>query len=382
MEECNGTREVEPNNGFWGHEPVSYGVIHCGETVCGSLIQANPDNPVFDTDWFRLDLLADSDVDFTLLTSQFHARLIMLDYYRNPVANRSISGYCVQSTLSVPCLEAGIYYVFLDHSGFLPLLDSAEYSLTVNCTPCDFPDPYEPCQPPHACNQLWSAGPSEVDVLGVNHLRTEKFGSAGLITAIDFRGILAVQNPGWGACTESPVPLQITFYDRYMNVADSWLWNATGTVVTPSTCYGSFTAVDYRFTLPTSLYLPRGFVSIQGMAGPGCWFLWMSGNGVDGVSSLHLDGVADPPQAYDLNYCLHIAQPCATPPVLAISMDGVDVSLIWSPVALANGYNVYSAASSTSPWILLGTTTQTSFTHVNAISYGMQLYYVTALCYP
>lgn len=383
MDVCSGTQESEPNNGFPGHEPPSWDTIHCGETVCGSVYDNADYQTPYDIDWYRLDLLADSEVDIHMQTTEFYGRIQLLDYYHNPVIPVTAApSTCYQLNVGSACLEAGVYYVVVSHNGILPPLTVADYRLTVTCTPCDYGDPYEPCQLPHACNQLWSAGASEVDVLGVNHLRTEKFGSAGLITAIDFRGMHGVQNPGWTSCTPSSVLLRITFYDRYFNVADSWDWSATGNAVTPSNCYGAFTAVNYSFTLPTPLYLPSGYVSIQGLTDPGCWFLWMSGNGVDGTSSLHLDGVADPPQAYDLNYCLHIAQPCATPPVLAISMTGVDATLIWPVVPGAHGYKVYSAASSSSPWILLGTTTQTNFTHVNAIAYGMQLYYVTALCYP
>jgi hypothetical protein len=382
LDVCTGTLEQEPNNGPY-YLPASEGVIHCGEQICGSVYRMLDANPIHDEDWFRLDLLAHSEVDIILETGGFSAQLELVDLFGQVGIVGGSVDECSSLSLTTPCLEAGTYYVVVRTNWVLPLLTTAEYRLRVDCRLCDWSDSYEPCQFPAPCNTSWTAGTSEVDANGLNYLRKEKFGSAGLITAIDFRGIPAYYNGStWGTCNQSPMPLEISFYDRYGVLADQWTWAAVGTPSIPLNCYNGFPAFDYHFVLPTPLYLLSGYITIQGLTDNTCWFLWLSSNQGDGVSYIDVDGITYAPVAYDLNYCLSIAQPCATPPVAVISMTGVDATLFWAPVPGAYGYAVYSATSSSSPWTLLGTTSLTAFTHTNAISYGMQIYHVRALCYP
>ena len=62
-------------------------------------------------------------------------------------------------------------------------------------------------------------------------------------------------------------------------------------------------------------------------------------------------------------------------PQVVITPSGSNIVLTWDPVEEAASYNVYTSNSPEDPWSFLDATTDTSYTHVNAITSNTKLFY-------
>ncbi len=151
-------------------------------------------------------------------------------------------------------------------------------------------------QLPHNTTDSWSFGTSEVEAgftVAENYWGLEDFS----ITGIRFWGFSLV-NP-WASCsTENPMTFEFTFYEDDSNSIGSIVsqFTATPTMTQTDSLYAGFICYEFEITFPNVVFLPEGWISIQGQtADPNCWFLWASSPTGDGdsyqyVSSWELTG--------------------------------------------------------------------------------------------
>lgn len=154
----------------------------------------------------------------------------------------------------------------------------------------------------------WSAGVSDVAFSSGALLRYDNFeGITEDIEGIHFWAISAY-NPGsgWSECLENPRDLQIKFYQDNAGAPGTAVATFDVTVSGTATgfLFSGFTLFEYRVDLTSPVSLTDGWLSIQGTDGPTCWFLWMSGYGLDGLHYLQ-EGAAAPALAEgDMSFCL------------------------------------------------------------------------------
>ena len=154
---------------------------------------------------------------------------------------------------------------------------------------------------------LWYLGASEV---GTVWRRYENFvlpAGTGPITSLRWWGVQArmVEGRRWYNCSEPDPTFRVTFYtDEGGLPGDAYRWytvlaeaTATGDIYPP------FDLQEYTATLPAPCALSAGWVSIEGMGDPDCWFLW--GNSTDGdhMSSVGHAGALGP-HSRDLCLCV------------------------------------------------------------------------------
>jgi len=375
--ECVGTAEVEPNDGPNG-DPIVYGAIACGETVCGTTF-TDSGAGTRDTDWYELILFEDDILTVDLDVEEFDGLLFVIAADAATILySADNAGYCADEQIVTDCLQAGTYYLWAGPNAFAGVDGGANYGLTVACEPCVWVDPHDACQLPDGSDDAWTAGTSEVDIQSTNYLRAEQFGAAGLITAIDWTGLdLACC---WSECDEDPTPFEIIFYDLSLTPVATFNADITGV---PSILYaGAYQGKDYHYDLTTPVYLTAGYVSIQGGGSVDCTFLWMSSvvDGADGVSLLNTDGAGWVTDAFDLNYCLTFEAVCDAPANVAISVSGGNAHLTWDAVPGATMYHVYYALNGYGTYVWLGDSATNSYDDLGATAAGRRNYKVTADC--
>ncbi len=205
-------------------------------------------------------------------------------------------------------LSAGYdYYIVIDGYGG----GEGNYDLTIR--EGEAPPPPLECpantlfgQPVHMPNDGWSAGTSE-DSLGL--LRYESFsGVTGEICDIHFWGLPIVLSGDWVPCNEDPMPFEIKFYQDSAGMPGAEV--CTYVLMLNKQATGLFYHSTYQFplyywsaTLDPCCAITDGWVSIQGMGDPDCWFLWMSSGTGDGSSLFDNNGVWES-YAYDNSLCL------------------------------------------------------------------------------
>lgn len=101
----------------------------------------------------------------------------------------------------------------------------------------------------------------------------------GDVTAIDFWGLNAWFDPyyGWTNCSEDPMTFDINYYDDNAGVPGSVIAGETVALSGTDTgwIYSIFSVYHYSHTLITPwVGMPQGYVAVQGVGSPGCWFLW------------------------------------------------------------------------------------------------------------
>jgi len=150
---CNGTAEVEPNEG-WNDDNASYNEITCGETMCGSTWATGG---IRDLDWYHFthtggDLQVDTQIgafDCVLFLTDF-------DTAGGIIASADNEVMCVAETMFVPALAAGEYYIVIAHTDFEGVDTDQDYALTLTC----FGDPCEGHEP-IACDGTSETEPNE-----------------------------------------------------------------------------------------------------------------------------------------------------------------------------------------------------------------------------
>lgn len=385
IDECTGTPEVEPNDGS-GDPPV-FGAVVCGETICGTT--STQGDTLRDIDIFELILTEDASVEVNADVEEFDAILQVISATcGDVVAGVDDFGFCEDETLTTDCLAAGTYYVLIAHNAFAGVDVPANYSLTVNCTPCTFvPPAFQACQDVSPIDGDWIFGVSEIDTDGLGSYlsRYDRFGGVeGSITAVDFVGLSLFNDGfGWSVCAEDPTPFQITFYEAGACGPGAFVaaFDAELTGVPTGDIYaGVYESLAFHFDLPTALPLTDGYIGIIGGGSPDCWFLWASSDTGADAESLLEDGLALTTEAFDLNYCLTFAAGCDAPNDVSISISGGNAVLNWTAVPGASSYNVYYALDGYGSYSYLATSLTNSATDSGATAAGRRNYKIVAVC--
>ena len=375
---CVGTDENEAaGNDGPNEDPVLFGSVACGQTICGTT--ATFGDTLRDLDWFELVLANDAIVTANLDVESFNGILFLVaGDGATLLASADLAGYCADEVLVSECLQAGTYYIVAGTNAFTGVDTPAPYGLTVTCEACTWVDPYGTCQVAALDGEDWTLATSELDVVGTNYLRAERFGGVtGLITAVDFNGAPLYNSPSWANCAEDPTPFTITFYDLGLTAVATYTTSLTG--VAGELFAATYQTYDFHYDLPAPLALSQGYFSVQGAGSNTCWFLWTSAPaGADATSMLSTDGVwaAD---TFDLNYCFTtVAAPCDPVADLTITKSGPNVVLNWTAAAGATAYNVYESADAYTLGALVATVpaTTTSFTILGA----KKFYIVKSVC--
>jgi hypothetical protein len=136
-------------------------------------------------------------------------------------------------------------------------------------------------------------------------LRFEDFsGVGGSIEAVTWWGLDLdhIGNNNFVECVESDPTFVITLYVDAGGVPGAVVCTNTLTATrTPlGILYLGMELNEYRVTLPQPCVLVNGWISIDGLGDPECWFMWMSA----GVGASHCDGCQDSAPSYDLSLCL------------------------------------------------------------------------------
>jgi hypothetical protein len=140
---CDGTAEVEPNDGPNGDG--TFGSITSGETVCGTVYTYFDDETGFDsrdTDWYELVITENSVVTADLAVEEFNALMFILDSDAATILyTADNAGICGDEQIVSACLFAGTYYVWVGPNGFTGVEVPANYGLTVTAEACNIDDP-------------------------------------------------------------------------------------------------------------------------------------------------------------------------------------------------------------------------------------------------
>jgi len=194
-----------------------------------------------------------------------------------------------------------------------------------------------------------SAGTSEVNANGSNYQIATSFQTVGGTIETVHIWMLSMINTGsWATCDGDPMHVNVTFYENNAGaVGDVY---ATFTDITPTitpanlTLFGSYPVSFMSITLPSSVDLANGFVSVQGTtpsAGTDCWLMWVNAPNGGGTSYQSTDGVWG---ASGIGYtvCLE-GTPAACPAPMnfqAINPDLNSIGLSWEQLGAPTAWNI------------------------------------------
>jgi hypothetical protein len=139
--DCDGTAEVEPNDGP-NAEPIVFGAIDCNETVCGTTYTDDAAQ-TRDTDWYELLITENSILTVTSDVELFDPLLFVLNSNYDIEYSADNFGWCEGESITTDCLFPGTYYIWMGHAGFSGVPEEVAYSLSVTCAPCEIEDPCE-----------------------------------------------------------------------------------------------------------------------------------------------------------------------------------------------------------------------------------------------
>ena len=138
--ECAGTQETEPNEG-WNDNNASYDVIHCGETMCGTVLA---DGASTDTDWYLYTHFG-GNITVELEVSDFNGRVSLREQALNgaTLAQAGTFPRCFDEAFSANNLPAGTYYIVVEHTGTPDVTTPQTYSVSLTCSgdPCSGHEP-------------------------------------------------------------------------------------------------------------------------------------------------------------------------------------------------------------------------------------------------
>ncbi len=108
---CDGTPEVEPNEG-WNSDPVSYNEIGNDVTVCGTIDRVDGEE---DSDWYHFTVTSMVDVTLSAAIDEFDAVLFLTDFDPDGsvLAQEDFGPSCYPETLEYIGLPAGEYYAVI-----------------------------------------------------------------------------------------------------------------------------------------------------------------------------------------------------------------------------------------------------------------------------
>ena len=139
--------------------------------------------------------------------------------------------------------------------------------------------------------------------------RYDNYGGAfGTIEGIRFWGVQGYYDGSdWSECTESPVDIEIGFYEDDGGLPGTSVYSETFTFTPVATIWTDLTgSTIYEFdaTFATPVFLASGWVSIQGVSDPAdCWFLNCEHDYGD-VASVYENGGSFTVDDIDLAFCL------------------------------------------------------------------------------
>ncbi|MCK4341561.1 MAG: hypothetical protein KAY37_07560, partial [Phycisphaerae bacterium] len=165
-------------------------------------------------------------------------------------------------------------------------------------------------QDSHEGTASWSAATSDLGPTEQYKVYENFSAVSGDIQQVHFWGLNLSWSGGWSNCdTENPMDFLIEFWDDVGGVPGTVQYGETISVLGSATgeLYAGYPSYEYLAVLTTPVSgLAAGWVSIQGasiVGPPDCWFMWMSGYGLDG-DSLQWDGTALTNTLYDRALCL------------------------------------------------------------------------------
>ena len=122
------------------------------------------------------------------------------------------------------------------------------------------------------------------------------------ICGLRWWGLNALNTTGWTSCVESDDTFEIKFYQDAAGApgAEVCSYTLTADKVSTGLIYGGFELYEYAAELPSCCTLASGWVSIQGLGSPDCWFLWLDSPDGDGL--VYQEGVGF--FANDVAFCL------------------------------------------------------------------------------
>ncbi|MCD4789090.1 MAG: hypothetical protein K8R37_03740, partial [Bacteroidales bacterium] len=129
------------------------------------------------------------------------------------------------------------------------------------------------------------------------------------ITSITYWGLnLYHDGTGWSACTEDPMPFEISFYGDNAGAPD--LTNLLATYSPTLTAAptgemfaGAYEIMRYTYTFGTAVAITDAWIMIQGQGSTTCWFLWVD-SGTTGTFSYQDDGTGPAVTTYVQSLCL------------------------------------------------------------------------------
>ncbi|MFA7331368.1 MAG: T9SS type A sorting domain-containing protein [Candidatus Delongbacteria bacterium] len=139
--ECDGTAEVEPNNGpidFGGND--DFGAIECGETICGTTFTDDAAQ-TRDTDWYEILITENSILTINSEVELFDPLIFVLNSNYDIEYQANNFSWCEGESLTTDCMFPGTYYIWMGHSGFTGVPEEVGYSLSVSCETCTIDDP-------------------------------------------------------------------------------------------------------------------------------------------------------------------------------------------------------------------------------------------------
>lgn len=132
---------VDSFNGGCNSDPSVFSPITCGETVCGTsgtfLVDGINNR---DTDWYRLDLTEPTTITWTAV-AEFPVQIFVIDAGTEDCVDYTIldgasAAPCDPATLTLECVPAGVYWLWVAPSVFEGVDCGAEYVATLDCVPC------------------------------------------------------------------------------------------------------------------------------------------------------------------------------------------------------------------------------------------------------
>ncbi|MCB9473854.1 MAG: hypothetical protein H6678_08600 [Candidatus Delongbacteria bacterium] len=238
------------------------------------------------------------------------------------------------------------------------------------------------CQVASQPNENWGFWLTD----GVFGPRAERFQVDGVIGSVDLTGTSVAWNGvAWQSCNDFTEEFHVTFHaDDNGSIGEQvseFTLTTTGTPTgTPYFWSFPFISRTYQLQLPVPLQLYTGWLEIEAVAAPGCWFAWLNSQNGDG-SSLVWNNNTQTWRGFnqDFAFCLNTI---ACPPVNDVRMSHLNgtLTLSWDAIPGATDYRILTAKTPYEPFTALDITTGGSTTWSVSMDSGMEFYKIVAVC--
>jgi hypothetical protein len=368
--------------------------ITCGTTIFGKTFMYTDSisgGLYRDTDWYRLVLNTPQQVTWSargeIPVIALIVQAVIPPCSTNVLEAATAAAACSAATVT-RCLAAGTYYLWVGGGAAVPSTAPLNYRASLTCATCPDgrccygPDPAaplcangnflacealsgtftvgetcaNPCpvhlscgtgtsivtQPPMNPDEVWTAVTSD-NARG--YAAYDDFhGLTQPLGGIRFWGLDLYYNGGWAACTEDPMPFQITVYNDssgYPALATPTHSYTASLSHTAAQLYGTYQVWQYDYVFSPPIVQSDGWISCVGVGDTTCWYLWANspyGNG----RSLQWTGAAYTVNAYDLGYCVSSGACLAADSVTAYLNSGLANIVVRFYAPAAGNYEVWS----------------------------------------